>query len=86
MRLVTCGWPGSSAANGFTYVSSVGTLARFRGRGLAGLATRAAIAAAGGPAAGIPYLGVLAANGPALTVYRRLGFVPVGEAPDLLLA
>lgn len=72
--------------DGLTYVSTVGTLAPFRGRGLAGLTTRAAIAAAGGPAAAIPYLGVLSDNAPALTVYRRLGFVPVGESPDLLLA
>ena len=72
--------------DGFMYVSSVGTGASFRGRGLAGLATRAAVAAAGGPEAGLPYLGVHSHNVPALVVYRRLGFVPVGEAPDLLLA
>ena len=72
--------------DGLMYISTVGTAAPYRGRGLAGLATRAAIAASGGPGAGLPYLGVHSHNTPALTVYRRLGFVALGEAPDLLLA
>ena len=41
----------ATSFDGFTYLSSIGTRARFRGRGLAGLATRHAVAIAGGTAA-----------------------------------
>lgn len=74
--------------DGMTYVSSVGTRTVFRGRGLAGFATRAAVAAAaprGGGVPGIVYLGVYSGNVPALRLYERLGFASIGEAPDMLL-
>jgi ribosomal protein S18 acetylase RimI-like enzyme len=71
--------------DGLTYLSSVGTLAGFRGRGLAGLATRHVMAVAGARARGRAYLGVFSGNAPALRLYRRLGFASVGESPDLLL-
>jgi len=70
--------------DGFTYLSSIGTRASFRGRGLAPLVTRHAIAAAGG-ASRWAYLGVWSGNQPALKVYERLGFATLGESPDLLL-
>ena len=75
----------TTAFDGLVYVSTVAAAARFRGRGLAGLATRAALAASGGPAAGLAYLGVDSSNAAALRLYARLGFVSVGESPDLLL-
>lgn len=79
--------------DGMTYISSVGTRATFRGRGLAGLATRGAVAAAatdpggqrGGGASGLIYLGVHSGNAPALMLYQRLGFASIGESPDMLL-
>ena len=70
--------------DGFTYLSSIGTRAAFRGRGLASLATRHALAAAGGSSTWA-YLGVWSGNEPALKVYERLGFASLGESPDLLL-
>ena len=70
--------------DGFTYLSSIGTRGAFRGRGLAPLVTRQAIAAAGG-ASRWAYLGVWSGNEPALKVYERLGFASLGESPDLLL-
>ena len=81
------GEPAASAKattfDGFTYLSSIGTRATFRGRGLAGLATRHAMAGAG--SAGRTYLGVFSDNEPALRLYTRLGFASVGESPDMLL-
>lgn len=71
--------------DGWTYLSSVGTLPGYRGRGLAGLATRHAIAAAAAREPGRPYLGVFSGNEPALRLYERLGFQTVGDSPDLLL-
>jgi ribosomal protein S18 acetylase RimI-like enzyme len=70
--------------DGFTYLSSIGTRAAFRGRGLAPLVTRHALAAAGGTSRWA-YLGVWSGNEPALKVYERLGFASLGESPDLLL-
>ncbi len=70
---------------GWTYLSSIGTLPRFRGRGLAALATRAAITAAHAVEDGTPYLGVFSGNTAAIRLYERLGFRSVGESPDLLL-
>ncbi len=71
--------------DGLTYLSSIGTRDAFRGRGLAGLATRHAMAAAGAHEAGRAYLGVSSGNDPALRLYARLGFASVGESPDMLL-
>ncbi len=71
--------------DGFTYVSSVGTREAFRGRGLAALATRQAVAEGRGRTPATVYLGVFSGNAAALRVYDRLGFASVGESPDLLL-
>jgi ribosomal protein S18 acetylase RimI-like enzyme len=70
--------------DGLTYLSSIGTRAAFRGRGLAPLVTRHALAAAAGGSRWA-YLGVWSGNEPALKVYERLGFASLGESPDLLL-
>jgi len=70
---------------GLTYLSSIGTLPGFRSRGLAGLVTRQVMAAAGIQAPGAAYLGVFSGNATAVRLYERLGFVSVGESPDLLL-
>jgi hypothetical protein len=71
---------------GWTYLSSVGTRVMFRGRSLAGIATRLALTAGGvAPAPGRAYLGVFSGNEPALRLYDRLGFASIGESPDLLL-
>jgi len=69
---------------GWTYVSSVGTRVPFRGRSLAGIATRQVLTAAGS-ASPTAYLGVFSGNEPALRLYDRLGFASAGESPDLLL-
>ena len=71
--------------DGWTYLSSIGTLTGFRGRGLAALATRHAIAAAAERERGTPYLGVFSGNDTAIRLYERLGFRSIGESPDLLL-
>jgi ribosomal protein S18 acetylase RimI-like enzyme len=71
--------------DGLTYLSSIGTRAAHRGRGLAALATRHAMAVAGGRLAGRTYLGVFSGNEPALRLYSRLGFASLGESPDLVL-
>ena len=71
--------------DGLTYLSSIGTLAGFRGRGLAGLATRHVMAVSDAAHHRRAYLGVFSGNVPALRLYRRLGFVSVGESPDMLL-
>lgn len=70
---------------GWAYLSSIGTVPGHRGRGLASLATRQAIAASRALGGGRPYLGVHSGNSGALRLYRRLGFRSVGESPDLLL-
>jgi ribosomal protein S18 acetylase RimI-like enzyme len=75
----------ATSFDGFTYLSSIGTRARFRGRGLAGLATRHAVAIGSGTATQVVYLGVFSGNAPALRLYQRLGFASGGESPDLLL-
>lgn len=71
--------------DGLTYLSSIGTRDAFRGHGLAGLATRHAMAAAGAREAGRTYLGVHSGNEPAIRLYTRLGFASLGESPDMLL-
>jgi ribosomal protein S18 acetylase RimI-like enzyme len=71
--------------DGLTYLSSIGTLPGFRGRGLGGLVTRHALAVAGARRPGSAYLGVFSGNETAIALYERLGFASVGESPDLLL-
>lgn len=71
--------------DGHTYLSSVGTLPKFRGLGLAGLVTRHAVAAAGTRDRTTVYLGVSSGNRLAQRLYGRLGFASIGESPDLLL-
>jgi ribosomal protein S18 acetylase RimI-like enzyme len=71
--------------DGCTYLSSIGTRPGFRGRGLAGLVTRHAVASSHGPAVHRTYLGVFSGNAPAVRLYQRLGFASIGESPDLLL-
>jgi ribosomal protein S18 acetylase RimI-like enzyme len=75
----------ATSFDGHTYLSSIGTLPGFRGRGLAGLVTRHAVSAAGATPADTVYLGVFSGNAPALRLYERLGFASIGEAPDLML-
>ncbi len=71
--------------DGLTYLSSIGTREEFRGRGLAGLATRHAVAAGGAATSRSAYLGVFSGNAAALRLYERLGFASIGESPDMLL-
>jgi len=71
--------------DGCTYLSSIGTRPGFRGRGLACLVTRQAVAAGAVHGRQLAYLGVFSGNLPALRLYERLGFASIGEAPDLLL-
>ncbi|MEI7744355.1 MAG: GNAT family N-acetyltransferase [Chloroflexota bacterium] len=71
--------------DGLTYLSSIGTRVAFRGRGLAGIATRHALALGRGRTPGTTYLGVFSGNAPALALYGRLGFASIGESPDMLL-
>jgi ribosomal protein S18 acetylase RimI-like enzyme len=71
--------------DGLTYLSSIGTLPGYRGRGLAGLTTRHALAVAGVRDPRRAYLGVFSGNETAIHLYERLGFRSVGESPDLLL-
>lgn len=83
------GVPASTAKavtfDGTTYLSSIATLEAFRGRHLAELATRAAVAHGRGTGADTAYLGVFSGNAPAIRLYERLGFASIGEAPDLVL-
>ena len=83
------GVPASTAKavtfDGVTYLSSIATLEAYRGRHLAELATRAAVAHGRLAGAGTAYLGVFSGNTPAIRLYERLGFASIGEAPDLVL-
>jgi len=71
--------------DGATYLSSIGTLIGFRGRHLAELATRTAVAHGRASGARLAYLGVFSGNAPAIRLYERLGFTTIGDAPDLVL-
>lgn len=72
--------------DGASYLSSIGTAAWARGRGLGELVTMAATADAIAAGSEWTYLGVFADNDPALRLYRRAGFEMVGDpCPDLLL-
>jgi ribosomal protein S18 acetylase RimI-like enzyme len=75
----------ATAFDGFTYLSSIGTIDAFRWRGLGGFVTRQAIALGGGLDSRLAYLGVWSGNHTALRLYGRLGFASIGESPDMLL-
>jgi ribosomal protein S18 acetylase RimI-like enzyme len=69
-----------------SYLSSIGTRPRFRGRGLGALVTLLAAADALDHGRGVVHLAVEVDNEPARRLYQRLGFALVGDpAPDLLL-
>lgn len=71
---------------GASYLSSIGTLARFRGRGLGRLVTVLATADGLDDGSEVTHLGVFEENAIARRLYESLGFVAVGEpGPDLLL-
>jgi ribosomal protein S18 acetylase RimI-like enzyme len=84
------GWPAAAAkrstADGISYLSSIGTRAEIRRRGLGGLVTAIAVRDAVAAGSTLTYLKVDASNEAAQRLYRRLGFVAVaGRIPDLLL-
>jgi ribosomal protein S18 acetylase RimI-like enzyme len=71
---------------GGSYLSSIGTAAWARGRGLGSLVTRAAVRDAVEAGSRWTYLGVFADNQTAIGVYERAGFTRLGDAAaDLLL-
>ena len=73
--------------DGASYLSSIGTATWARKRGLGSLVTRVATADAIDTGSDWTYLGVFAANAVAISVYRRAGFVRVGQScPDMVLA
>jgi ribosomal protein S18 acetylase RimI-like enzyme len=65
--------------DGATYLSTIGTRPRFRGRGLAGIATAAATVDALAAGSEWTYLGVFEANRTARRLYARLGFEDVAD-------
>lgn len=72
--------------DGLSYLSSIGTAAWARGRGLGRLVTAAAVGDALAAGSEWTYLGVFADNDAAIGLYQGSGFQRVGEAgPDLLL-
>ena len=69
-----------------SYLSSIGTAAWARGRGLGEMVTMAAAADAVAADSEWVHLGVFADNEVAVRLYRRAGFEMLGApAPDLLL-
>jgi GNAT superfamily N-acetyltransferase len=71
---------------GTSYLSSIGTLPEFRGRGLGRLVTSVAVADALAHGSRWTYLGVFEENTGARAMYEGLGFAMAGgPAPDLLL-
>jgi ribosomal protein S18 acetylase RimI-like enzyme len=76
----------AASFDGCCYLSSIGTLPEFRGRGLARHATAAAAIEAVERGDEWVYLGVFAENRAAIRLYERLGFASAGgPVPDLLL-
>jgi ribosomal protein S18 acetylase RimI-like enzyme len=65
--------------DGATYLSTIGTRPRFRGRGLAEIATAAATVDALAAGSEWTYLGVFEANQTARRLYARLGFEDVAD-------
>ncbi len=72
--------------DGLSYLSSIGTVAAARGRGLGRLVTSTATVDGFAAGSEMVHLGVFADNAPAKALYERLGFAYVGDpAPDMLL-
>lgn len=72
--------------DGISYLSSIGTIASARGRGLGRRVTAAATVDGFDAGSEFVHLGVFADNVPGKRLYGRLGFDFVGEAgPDMLL-
>jgi ribosomal protein S18 acetylase RimI-like enzyme len=72
--------------DGASYLSSIGTRQRFRGRGLGRVVTDIVTRDAIDAGSDLTYLGVFADNVIARMMYEGLGFVPIGgPAPDMLL-
>ena len=72
--------------DGLSYLSSIGTIERARGRGYGRLVTAAAVVDAVAAGSEWVHLGVFADNLPAYRLYGGLGFSPSGPAgPDMVL-
>jgi ribosomal protein S18 acetylase RimI-like enzyme len=72
--------------DGLSYLSSIGTVDRARGRGLGRLVTASAVIDALDAGSEWVHLGVFADNPPAIALYERLGFVMSGDpGPDMVL-
>ncbi len=71
--------------DGASYLSSIGTLPEWRGRGLAGSITTRLVADSLAEGVSLVYLGVYADNESAIRLYRRLGFSLLGDrSADML--
>ena len=71
---------------GLSYLSSIGTVDRTRGRGFGRLVTASAVRDALEAGSEWVHLGVFADNPPAIALYERLGFVMSGDpGPDMML-
>ena len=72
--------------DGLSYLSSIGTVERARGRGLGRLMTASAVIDALDAGSEWVHLGVFADNLPAIALYERLGFMMSGDpGPDMVL-
>ena len=72
--------------DGFSYLSSIGTVERARGHGLGRLVTASAVVDALDAGSEWVHLGVFADNPPAIALYEQLGFAMSGEpGPDMVL-
>lgn len=72
--------------DGLSYLSSIGTLGRVRGRGFGRLVTASALLDAVDAGSEWVHLGVFADNPSAIALYERLGFVMSGDpGPDMVL-
>ena len=76
----------SATLDGTSYLASIGTRPRFRGRGLGRLVTALVTVRAVESGSRWIHLGVFADNATAIRMYERLGFQRIGgAAPDLIL-
>jgi len=72
--------------DGLSYLSSIGTVERARGRGFGRLVTASALLDALDARCEWVHLGVFADNPPAIALYERLGFVAgMDPGPDMVL-